>query len=72
MALTATATHEVRRDILESLGMQRVKTFQVSFFRPNLTFKCARSHWSAKDVTDQVCFSNHARSTLESPHTNAG
>lgn len=41
MALTATATHEVRRDILESLGMQRVKTFQVSFFRPNLTFKCA-------------------------------
>lgn len=65
MALTATATHEVRRDILESLGMQRVKTFQVSFFRPNLTFKCARLLWRLEDVIDQV--SNHSRSTLNLP-----
>lgn len=40
MALTATATPEVRKDILSSLRMRDVCKFVVSFFRPNLTFKC--------------------------------
>ena len=38
MALTATATSEVKKDIIKSLHMRRsLSTFQVSFFRPNLS-----------------------------------
>lgn len=36
LALTATATTEVTRDIIEQLAMQRPATFRGSFFRPNL------------------------------------
>ncbi len=36
LALTATATAEVTRDIIEQLAMQRPATFRGSFFRPNL------------------------------------
>lgn len=39
MALTATATHKVRSDITSSLRMRAPRTFQVSFFRDNLTFR---------------------------------
>ncbi|MFO0568625.1 MAG: ATP-dependent DNA helicase RecQ [Polyangiaceae bacterium] len=36
LALTATATSAVTRDIVEQLGMQRPALFRGSFFRPNL------------------------------------
>jgi ATP-dependent DNA helicase RecQ len=36
LALTATATPEVTRDIIEQLGMDEPAVFQSSFFRPNL------------------------------------
>lgn len=36
LALTATATSEVTRDIVEQLAMQRPALFRGSFFRPNL------------------------------------
>jgi ATP-dependent DNA helicase RecQ len=36
LALTATATAEVTRDIIEQLAMHRPATFRGSFFRPNL------------------------------------
>ena len=39
MALTATATHHVREDVLHSLKMRNPATFVVSFFRENLTFR---------------------------------
>lgn len=39
MALTATATIQVREDILESLSMSKeTKIVITSFFRPNLRF----------------------------------
>ena len=36
LALTATATHEVTRDITEQLGLEDPLRFRGSFFRPNL------------------------------------
>lgn len=36
LALTATATRQVARDILRQLGMRKPKGFKGSFFRPNL------------------------------------
>ncbi len=39
MALTATATPQVRQDVLSSLKMTNAEKFTVSFFRDNLTFR---------------------------------
>jgi len=39
MALTATATPQVRQDVLRSLHMTAAAQFTVSFFRENLTFR---------------------------------
>src|SRR5690606_34390987 len=36
LALTATATRDVARDILRQLGMRKPAGFKGSFFRPNL------------------------------------
>ena len=38
MALTATATERVRRDIIVQLGLRDCRTFLSSFDRPNLTY----------------------------------
>lgn len=38
MALTATATIQVREEILESLHMSEARIVLTSFFRPNLRF----------------------------------
>ncbi|MEW5303287.1 MAG: hypothetical protein WDW36_005993 [Sanguina aurantia] len=38
MALTATATERVAKDILSTLGIPRAPVFQVNFFRENLRF----------------------------------
>ena len=39
IALTATATNQVLKDIEEQLDLQQPKLFKASFFRKNLTFK---------------------------------
>ncbi|KAL6785285.1 RECQ1 [Auxenochlorella protothecoides x Auxenochlorella symbiontica] len=49
MALTATATPEVRKDILSSLRMRYVCKFVVSFFRPNLTFKVIQKDYKRNE-----------------------
>ena len=38
IALTATATEQVRKDIVEQLGLQKGKVFLSSFNRPNLSY----------------------------------
>jgi ATP-dependent DNA helicase RecQ len=38
LALTATATREVRADMLDKLGMRRARVFQQSFARANLSY----------------------------------
>ncbi|HZD03510.1 MAG TPA: RecQ family ATP-dependent DNA helicase, partial [Longimicrobiales bacterium] len=42
LALTATATRTVARDILAQLGMQRPAGYKGSFFRPNLHIGCRK------------------------------
>lgn len=42
LALTATATEEVTRDIIEQLGMQSPLLFRGSFFRPNLKLQARK------------------------------
>lgn len=42
LALTATATHLVARDILRQLGMRKPAGYKGSFFRPNLVVRCRK------------------------------
>ena len=42
LALTATATRPVARDILQQLGMRRPAGYKGSFFRPNLRIGCRK------------------------------
>ena len=42
LALTATATRRVARDILRQLGMRKPAGFKGSFFRPNLMIRCRK------------------------------
>jgi ATP-dependent DNA helicase RecQ len=42
LALTATATRPVARDILHQLGMRKPRGYKGSFFRPNLRITCHR------------------------------
>ena len=42
LALTATATRRVARDILRQLGMRQPAGFKGSFFRPNLVIACRK------------------------------
>jgi ATP-dependent DNA helicase RecQ len=42
LALTATATRRVARDILQQLGMRRPTGYKGSFFRPNLHIHCRK------------------------------
>jgi len=42
LALTATATRAVARDILRQLGMSRPAGYKGSFFRPNLSIGCRK------------------------------
>ncbi|TLU97836.1 RecQ family ATP-dependent DNA helicase [Dyadobacter luticola] len=48
MALTATATEEVRADILDKLEMKHVRVFKQSFARPNLSYSAF--HEDSKDA----------------------
>jgi len=42
LALTATATRRVARDILRQLGMRQPAGYKGSFFRPNLVIRCRK------------------------------
>ncbi|KAJ8670601.1 hypothetical protein QAD02_001860 [Eretmocerus hayati] len=53
MALTATATPEVRTDILKELNMQKPKWFMSSFNRPNLRY-IVESRRSGKNADDDI------------------
>lgn len=53
MALTATATENVKVDVIHNLGMQKCEVFTQSFNRPNLTYE-VRAKGKAKDVLDSM------------------
>ena len=53
MALTATATENVKVDVIHNLGIQKCEVFTQSFNRPNLTYE-VRSKGKAKDVLDSM------------------
>lgn len=50
MALTATATHRVRRDVLNILKINDAKLFQSSFNRPNLFYTVKKKNKSVVSV----------------------
>ncbi len=50
IALTATATAEVRTDIVKALGMQSISTFVKGFDRPNLSYFTRESDDKSADV----------------------
>jgi len=53
MALTATATENVKVDVIHNLGIKGCEIFTQSFNRPNLTYEI-RSKAKAKDVLDNM------------------
>jgi ATP-dependent DNA helicase RecQ len=54
LALTATATAEVTRDIIEQLAMQRPASFRGSFFRPNLHLHAYRKGEDGPGVRESI------------------
>lgn len=52
MALTATATHEVRQDIVEQLGMKSVQSFIKGFNRPNLSYSVLSTSQKQEQLYD--------------------
>ncbi len=53
IALTATATENVKVDVIHNLGIQGCEVFTQSFNRPNLTYE-VRSKGKAKDVLESI------------------
>ena len=53
MALTATATENVKVDVIHNLGIQNCDIFTQSFNRPNLTYE-VRPKGKAKDVLESM------------------
>lgn len=53
MALTATATENVKVDVIHNLGISGCEIFTQSFNRPNLTYE-VRSKGKAKDVLENM------------------
>ena len=53
MALTATATENVKVDVMHNLGMQKCEVFTQSFNRPNLSYE-VRTKGKAKEVLDSM------------------
>ncbi|MDX2023491.1 MAG: ATP-dependent DNA helicase RecQ [Deltaproteobacteria bacterium] len=54
LALTATATPEVGRDIVEQLGMEDPVSFRGSFFRPNLHLHAYKKGEGASKTRDSI------------------
>ncbi len=52
IALTATATSTVRKDILEQLELRKPQVFEASFNRSNLSYECYASTNKSKDIID--------------------
>ena len=53
IALTATATENVKIDVIHNLGIQNCEVFTQSFNRPNLTYE-VRAKGKAKDVLESI------------------
>ena len=53
MALTATATENVKVDVIHNLGIESCEVFTQSFNRPNLTYE-VRSKGKGKEVLDGI------------------
>ena len=53
IALTATATENVKVDVIHNLGIKNCEVFTQSFNRPNLTYE-VRTKGKAKDVLDSM------------------
>ena len=53
MALTATATENVKIDVIHNLGIRGCEIFTQSFNRPNVTYE-VRSKGKAKEVLDSI------------------
>jgi bloom syndrome protein len=53
MALTATATENVKVDVMHNLGMDKCEVFTQSFNRPNLTYEL-RKKGKASDVLESI------------------
>jgi len=62
LALTATATREVRRDILGQLGMEAPFEFLGSFFRPNLKLHAVKKGGDGPAVREAILRLVQARS----------
>lgn len=54
MALTATATENVKIDVIHNLGIRDCEVFTQSFNRPNLTYEIRRKAGKSKDVLDSI------------------
>ena len=52
IALTATATSTVRKDILTLLELKKPQIFEASFIRSNLSYECYASANKSKDIID--------------------
>ena len=58
IALTATATENVKVDVIHNLGIQKCEVFTQSFNRPNLNYE-VRSKGKAKDVLECMATTIH-------------
>ena len=61
LALTATATAEVTRDIIEQLAMHKPASYRGSFFRPNLHLHAYRKGDEGPGVRERILRLAHAR-----------
>ena len=60
IALTATATENVKIDVIHNLGIKDCETFSQSFNRPNLNYE-VRSKTKAKEVLDSIANTINAK-----------
>lgn len=72
MALTATATATVKKDITKSLLLRQPAQFQVSFFRPNLTLKVIQKDYSKVPETGIPVYQEHMLNYIADHKTETG